>query len=158
MQGCVYQLQLAECDGGEAHPHVVVLTFSGNKDCIVVPAYSKEGFKVNEYIEAMKKLGYRDGQIFVELDNAVHVKCVGPNSGKVALWLPSPLRRVAQSVVKRSKLIGQMDDGGLHAIVECILSATNLIDLSPSAMKQLRHLSAALAEKIVTRTPPTPPL
>jgi len=40
LQGSVYQLVLSDRDDGNPHPHVVVITFSGNRDCIVVPAYS----------------------------------------------------------------------------------------------------------------------
>jgi hypothetical protein len=42
MQGNVYQIA-APRHGNQPHLHVVVLEFSGNKDCIVVPAFSAAG-------------------------------------------------------------------------------------------------------------------
>lgn len=40
MQGSVYQI-VSERYGGQPHLYVVVLEFSGNQDCIVVPAFSE---------------------------------------------------------------------------------------------------------------------
>ena len=55
MQGSVYLVALDDRDGGEQHPHVVLLTFSGNRDCIAVAAYSPDGYKINEFIDAWRK-------------------------------------------------------------------------------------------------------
>lgn len=148
MQGWVYKLQLAEYDGGEHHPHVVVLEFSGNRDCIVVPCYSRDGFKVQEYITAMRELGHSDPEIFVELDNSVRVRTVGLNTGKFAYWCPSPIRRVSLSVINQAKMIGEMDDTGLLAIVNCMIAAGPLLNLSKSAKKQLAGLAGALKSRL----------
>jgi hypothetical protein len=150
MQGFVYQLSLTDQDQGTPHPHVVVLTFSGNRDCIVVPAYSPEGFMVNEFIEAARKTGLREDQIFVRLDNAKQIEFTCFFTAKEAIWCTARFRRLSQKAVMQGKLIGQMRDEGLLQIARHLLALAEVDprDLSPNAVKALRNLVRALSERI----------
>ena len=157
MQGSVYQLAISDEDQGSPHPHVVVLTFSGNRDCIVVPAYSCDGFKINEYLDAMRQRGLRDDQIYVKLDNAQEIDFTCYFPAKEAIWCAARFRRLSQSAVEQGKRIGQMKESGLVRIATCLLSLsdTDSQDLSKNAIKSLRNLV-----KILTAIPedkPAPP-
>jgi hypothetical protein len=150
MQGSVYQLALTDHDEGKPHPHVVVLTFTGNRDCIVVPAYSREGFKINEFVELSRKDGLSDGQIFVELDNAKVIDFTSFFPAKEAYWCTARFRRMSQKAVLSGTRIGQMNEDGLLAISKSLLSLTEgdgTVDLSPSAIKSLRNLVKGLSSK-----------
>ena len=162
MQGSVYQLKLTDHDDGNPHPHVVVLTFSGNRDCIVVPAYSTDGFKINEYIEVAEAGGLRHEQIVVELDNAQHVDFTAFFPAKEAYWCVARFRRLSQTSVQQGKLIGTMRPEGMLKIAEALLSMTDVDpgDLSKNAIKSLRNLIKALkppASAAADAAAPEPP-
>lgn len=142
MRGSVYQLSLTGLDGNNRHPHVVVLTFSGNRDCIVVPAYSADGFMIHEYLAAAKRDGLREDQLFVQLDNAQHIDFICFFPPKEAIWCMARFRRLSQKAVQQGKLIGQMKPAGLLLIVRGLVSLaeTDPGDLSPNAIKALRNL------------------
>ena len=86
MEGEVYQPALDGVDDGLSHLYVVVLTIGGDRECLVVPAYSCDGHKVNEWIAYCRSLGQPDGQIFVQLDNGVAIDFAGPFPPKEAYW------------------------------------------------------------------------
>lgn len=145
MQGSVFQLAVSSQDDGLPHPHVVILTFSGNRDCIVIPAYSCDGTKVVEYIASMKSSGYREDQIFVRLDNSKYVDFQGTFPAKEAFWCASRFRRLAQKTVHAGKFIGTMSPAGMLLVARCLLnSAPDNPDLSPAAVKSLRKLVETL--------------
>lgn len=152
MQGSVYQLSLTDQDGGLPHPHVVVLTFSGNRDCIIVPAYSPDGFKIKEYIGLCKKEGLSEDQIFVRLDNAKCIDFTAFFPPKEALWCIGRFRRVSQKAVQQGTRVGQMKSAGLLEIATRLLALAEAESdaLSVSAVKSLRNLVKGL-------TPPSPP-
>lgn len=158
MQGSVYQLSLTDQDGAYPHPHVVVLTFSGNRDCIIVPAYSPDGFKINEYIGLCKKEGLSEDQIFVRLDNAKCIDFTAFFPPKEALWCLKRFRRVSQKAVQQGKRIGQMKSAGLLEIANRLLTLaeTEPDALSASAVKSLRNLVKGLTAE--TGAPSLPPV
>ena len=149
MQGSVFHLALTNQDDGKHHPHVVVLTFVGNRDCIVVPAYSADGFKVAEYIKAAKQDGLRDDQIFVQLDNAQDIDFSANFTPREAIWCVGRHRRLSQSAVLQGHRLGQMKASGLRKICESLLSLceTDPRSLSKHAIKDLRNLLASLSEE-----------
>jgi hypothetical protein len=146
LQGSVYQLALSDVDDGNPHPHVVVITFSGNRDCIVVPAYSVDGFKINEYIGLARQDGLEDDQIFVQLDNAQYIDFTCHFPAKEAFWCTARYRRLSQHAVQQGKRIGQMKPAGMHEIAKRLiaLAETDPRGLSRNAVKALRNLVKVL--------------
>jgi len=147
MQGSVYHLSLTNEDDGLPHPHVVVLTFSGNRDCIVVPAYSKDGYAIQQKIDYDKKSGLAESSIFVLLDNAIDVDFISPFPGKEAVWCATKSRRLSQKTVAASKRLGQMKLAAFLRVAKTLLEwgETGKSDLSPSAIKILKNLIKNLA-------------
>ncbi len=121
MQGRVYQVVRPGKDDGQPHPHVVVVEISGSRECLVVPAYGKEGFKVQEFIDAEVKLGYPQDQVYIELDNARHVTFVPPFTGKPAFWLTAKVFRMSVRDFGACAHIGNMDPSGLSLIAGALL-------------------------------------
>jgi len=154
MQGSVYRLSLTGVDDDIAHPHVVVLTFSGNRDCIVIPAYSDGGFKIKEYVDACKQAGRPDEHIYVRLDNSKHIDFTSPFSAKVAIWCVARFRRLSQKSVQQGKRIGQMKPDGLLQIARCLLALAekDTDELSKSAIKSLRNLIKGLTQASPAKT------
>jgi hypothetical protein len=141
MQGSVYQITSYRY-GNQPHLYVVVLEFSGNQDCIVVPAFGAEGHKVNEVIQARLDEGNRLDQIVVTLDNAAHVRFVAPHTGKLAHWLVSDPDRLPIAEVPRHTLVGTMDQEGLRRIAEGLLNfAATSVRFSQAVLKKLRKLA-----------------
>jgi hypothetical protein len=141
MTGQVYQISTGSY-GGQPHLYVVVLEFSGNKDCIIVPAFSADGFKVNQVIQARLAAGNRIDQIAVLLDNAKHISFTSSHSGKEAYWLVSDADRIALNAVQAQRLVGTMDDAGIKAIAEGLLNfAPNTMRFSAAVLKKLRKLT-----------------
>ena len=152
MQGSVYHLALTDKDQGLPHPHVVVLTFSGNRDCLVVPAYSADGFMINEYIDAQRARGREESHLYVKLDNAEEIDFVQPFPAKEAIWCVARMRRVSQTVVSKSTRIGQMKAPGLLKIASSLLAFSEIDprDFSKSSTKALRNLVQILTDMTKT--------
>jgi hypothetical protein len=141
MQGNVYQIASPKY-ANQPHLYVVVLEFSGNKDCIVVPAFSAEGHKVNEVIQARLEQGDRLDQITVTLDNGAHIQFTGHHTGKLAHWLVSDADRLPIAEVEAHSLIGRMDEAGLKLIASGLLSfAATSVRFSRVVIKKLRQLA-----------------
>src|ERR1700730_11402995 len=109
MQGGVYNFPLSDVDDGKPHLHVVVLTFSGNRDCIVVPAYSVDGPAINDFIQSCLKSGLREDQIYVRLNNANCINFPSDFTAKEAFWCVARPRRVSQKTVLASRFIDNMN-------------------------------------------------
>lgn len=141
LQGAVYKLTLSDHDSGNPHPHVVVLTFSGNRDCIVVPAYSIDGFKINEFIDSARG-ALRDDQIYIQFNNAEVIDFATFFPPKEAIWCVARHRRLSQKAVSQGDFLGNMKPAGLLAIASRLLSLaeSDPRDLSPKAVKSLRNL------------------
>jgi hypothetical protein len=147
MQGSVHKLTLADQDSGQPHLYVVILAFSGNRDCIVVPAYSAEGFKINEYLNASRKAGMPDDKLFVKLDNAAHIDFTCYFPPKEAVWCTARHRRISQHLRLPSNRIGQMKASGIIPIVEALLALADSDDngdLSKNAIRQLHNFQRVL--------------
>ena len=141
MRGHVYQFADVRY-GNRPHLYAVVVEFSGNRDCIVVPAFSADGVAVNSVIQSRLDEGYRLDEVAVTLDNAAHVQFVGTHTGKVAHWLVSDADRLPQTFVDGSVAIGTMDDAGLKALAVGLLAfAPNSARFSPAALRQFRLLA-----------------
>jgi hypothetical protein len=138
---------------------VVVITFSGNRDCIVVPAYSVDGFKINEYIALAREEGLEDDQIFVQLDNAQYIDFTCHFPAKEAFWCTARFRRLSQHAVQHGKRIGQMKPAGMrHATRLIALAETDARALSKNAVKALRNLVKVLElESPQSANTPLPP-
>ena len=143
MVGAVYELTLSAEDGGLPHPHVIVLPIGGDRECLVVPAYSCDGHQVNAHIDLRRRLGDPDRCIFVELNNAQVIDAVGLFTGKQAYWCGSRARRLPQAWVGQQRLIGQMQPGPLLQVAECVLA---FVQAHPSelAKNARRNLQAAI--------------
>ena len=141
MQGSIYQIAEARY-GNQPHLYVVVLEFTGNKDCIVVPAFSAEGHMVNEAIRARLDQGYRLDQIAVTLDNARHVTFQSTHTGKPAHWLVADFDRLQIADVRSNTLLGKMDEDGLKLVAAALLGyAEPEGRLSAAAVRKLRQLT-----------------
>jgi hypothetical protein len=141
MQGHVYQIAAGR-HGNQPHLNVVVLEFSGSKDCIVVPAFSVEGHKVNEVIQARLDEGYRIDQVAVTMDNSAHIKFVTAHTGREAHWLVSDPDRLPLSEVRTYRFLGTMDEAGLKQIAAGMLNfALTTTRFSPAVIKKLRQLA-----------------
>lgn len=112
MRGTVYQIAQSRY-GNRPHLYVVVVEFSGNKDCIVVPGFSAEGYMINDVIQARLDEGNRLDQIVVTLDNATHVQFTSGHTGKLAHWLVSDADRLPIVDMTSCPMLGLMDDEGL---------------------------------------------
>ena len=149
MQGRVYHLALNDVDGGKPHLHVVVLAFSGNRDCIVVPAYSVDGPTINDFITSCLKSGMREDQIYVRLDNSQCIKFPSDFPAKEAYWCVARPRRVAQKTVLASRFIDEMSAPAMLLIVSRLLASLQGnsfgLSLSPNATKSLRNYAKSLA-------------
>lgn len=140
MQGSVYQISSCRY-GNQPHLYVVVLAFSGNQDCIVVPAFSAEGHMVNEVIESRLVEGFQMHQIAVTLDNAKYIRFVSQHTGKLAHWLISDADRLLLSNVSAETLVGKMSPEGLQQIAAGLLSfAPSTSRFSNNVLKKLRQL------------------
>ncbi len=140
MQGHVYQM-VSSNYGNQPHLYVVVLEFTGNKDCIVVPAFSADGFMVNQIIQARLDQGARLDEIVVTVDNSSCIQFSGHHTGKIAHWLVSDADRLLISDVQGAKFIGTMDSAALGAIAAGLLNfAPNVTRFSPNVVKKLRKL------------------
>lgn len=142
MQGNVYRIA-QDKHGGRPHFHVVILEFPGNKDCLVVPAFSEDGYKVNEVIQGRVEEGWRLDQIVVTLDNGKCIEFTSGHSGWTAHWLVSDPDRFALDELATFELVGQMNldgmqriAGGMHAFGEADTAGR----FSSAVMKKLRHL------------------
>jgi hypothetical protein len=141
MQGHVYQIA-ASRHGNQPHLNVVVLEFSGNQDCIVVPAFSADGHAVNEVIQGWLDQGYRIDQIAVTMDNASHIQFVTRHTGKLAHWLVSDPDRLPLAEVRTYTFLGTMDEAGLKAIATGLLNfASSHVRFSAAVLKRLRQLA-----------------
>jgi len=141
MQGNVYQI-ISQRYGGQPHLYVVVLEFSGNQDCIVVPAFSADGHKVNEVIQARLDEGNRIDQIVVTLDNAQYIQFVSQHTGKIAHWLVSDADRLPLAELAGYALVGVMQHDGLRELAKGLLNfAPNSTRFSSAAVKKLRKLA-----------------
>jgi hypothetical protein len=141
MQGSVYQI-VGERYGGQPHLYVVVLEFSGNQDCIVVPAFSADGYAVNEVIKARLDEGSRIDEIVVTLDNATYIQFTTHHTGKVAHWLVSDADRLLIADIKSYTLVGTMRPAGLQTIANGLLNfAPNTSRFSAAVLKKLRKLA-----------------
>jgi len=141
MQGKVFQIASPRY-GNQPHLYVVVLEFSGNQDCIVVPAFSAEGYMVNRVIQARLDEGYRIDQVAVELDNVLHVRFVTQHSGKLAHWLVSDADRIPLSGLSAHVHVGAMDQDGLIAIARGLLNFAGTTErFSATVLKRLRKLA-----------------
>jgi hypothetical protein len=140
MQGRVYQITSTRY-GNQPHLYVVVLEFSGNKDCLVVPAFSDDGFMVNSVIKARTAEGYRLDQIVVTLDNSQHIQFVTQHTGKQAHWLVSDVDRLPVSEVTANPFLGTMDATGLRQLAAGLLEFAKTTDrFSNTVLKKLRQL------------------
>jgi hypothetical protein len=140
MQGNVYQI-IEQRYGNQPHLYAVILEFSGNKDCIVVPAFSADGFTVNQVVQSRLDEGYRMDEIAVTIDNAAHVQFLGTHSGKPALWLVSDADRLPISFVEQKMYVGRMDEAGLKLIASGLLAfSANSHRFSTNVLKKLRQL------------------
>ncbi|HEX4795292.1 MAG TPA: hypothetical protein VH370_15965 [Humisphaera sp.] len=147
MQGGVYHLALSDVDEDKPHLHLVVLTFSGNRDCIVVPAYSTDGPAVNDFIQTCLKSGMREDEIYARLDNAKYLTFPSGFPAKEAYWCISRPRRVAQSTVLSGRFLGTMKPQGVLQIVSRLLASLQSHSpslLSPKAVKSLRNYAKSL--------------
>lgn len=141
MQGSIYQITDTRY-GNLPHLYVVLLEFTGNKDCIVVPAFSADGHMVNEAIQSRLDQGYRLDQIAVTLDNAQHVRFQTTHTGKLAHWLVSDFDRLQITDVQGNLLLGTMDDDGLKQIAAGLLGyAEPESRLSAAVIRKLRQLT-----------------
>jgi hypothetical protein len=141
VQGHIFQISRAE-HGNLPHPFVVVLEFSGNADCLVVPAFSADGHKVNDIIQARLDEGHRLDQIAVTMDNAQYVQFDTSHTGKLAHWLVADFDRMAISDIRKYPKIGSMNAAGLKLIAAGLLSfAPCTYRLSKAAQKKLRQLA-----------------
>ncbi len=140
MQGAVYEFALGGLDDGLRHPHVVVLLIGGDRECLVVPAYSAGGHRVAEHIALRRRLGDPDDRIFVRLDNGQAIDFAGPFDAKEAFWCGGRFRRLAQSSVRQGRHLGQMRPGPLLQVAECVLShaRANPHELSKNAVRNLQ--------------------
>jgi hypothetical protein len=151
MPAKVFRIQLAEFNGGQPHPHVLVL--SSSRNCIVVPACTIGKIWAESYIAAMRKLFYPPEQIAVRIDNSRHVAFKQGYTGNIAYWFPFPLRQVPRRVIDAAEEIGEMSDVALLAIVKCFLSRPGTGDLSPADIRRLESLRLQLEAAVATLSP-----
>ena len=136
----VYSLQIQGRFRDDPHPHVVVVELA--KECYAVPAFSVDGVEVQDLIRDRKNLEVmRDDQIYVQLDNAIHVSWERPGyTGKLAYWLVSQPKRLSKTDFGTHNRLGQMKPEGFQAIVQGVL---NYADAKPDlfskpVLKKLR--------------------
>ena len=143
MQGRLYRLTLRGEYDGLPHPHVVVIEFAGSRDCLVVPGFDAEGFKVNEAVVAYRDAGYATQETVVELDNAAHVRFNRPFTGKPAKWLIARNSRQPIRLLNGCECMGVMDDAGLSLIARglLILATARPERFSAALLKRLRKLA-----------------
>ena len=142
MQGNVYQIA-SHRYGGQPHLYVVVLEFTGNQDCIVVPAFSADGHMVNEVIQARLDEGNRIDEIVVTLDNARYIQFIGHHTGKIAYWLVSDADRLSLKDVTGHALLGTMLPDGLQELAKGLLNyAPNSTRFSSATLKKLRKMAS----------------
>ena len=154
MHGCVYQLVKKGHYDNKPHLHVVVLEMLGSNECLVVPAFSDDKFKINELIEALKRQGYREDQICVPMNNAAHIEFLRGFSGKNAFWLTRQNYRLSIREINSAKKVGTMDDAGIVSIAKGILTCaeTNPHLYSKNVIKQLNRICSSLTPPAVART------
>jgi hypothetical protein len=150
MQGSVYLLSLSNIDDGKKHPYLVVIAFSGNRDCIVIPAYSADGPAVNDFISRCRSSGMRDDHIVVRMDNGQHIESLPSDlPGKEAYWCIAKPHRLPQRMVLAGRYIGTMRPMGMLMIVSAILDALKdenfRVLMSPNAVKTLKNYHKQLA-------------
>jgi hypothetical protein len=121
-----------------------LLTFSGNRDCLAVAAYSADGHKINEFINAWRRRGLVDSQIFTVMDNSESIDVVNYIPPKKdAIWCTAGQRRVSQRGILAGKRIGQMKPAALLKIAQQLLGLAesgHFPELSANAVKMLRNL------------------
>ena len=143
MQGRIYRVKLVGEYDELHHPFVVVLEFSGSRDCLVVPAFDAEGYKVNDSVAAFVASGYPPDTIFVELDNARFVSFRSAHTGKTAKWMVARYTRLSISVLNACECIGTMNAEGLSDIANGLLrlAGSRPQRFSPSALKKLKQIA-----------------
>ena len=142
MTGEIYRIAIRGDHDSKPHPHVVILEFEGSRECLIVPAFDSEGFEVNAYIDAYKKMGYREDQLFVEIDNTEHVNFTSGHSGKKAYWLVARHYRLSVRAVTKNQKLGTLSNEGVSLIARGLLalSETKPEDFSSTLIKKLRQL------------------
>jgi hypothetical protein len=141
MQGNVYQIIRPGRYGNLPHLFVVAIELSGSGECLVVPAFGKEGAAVNDVIQAWLDQGHRIDQVAVELNNAQHIAFVGGHTGKVAYWLVADADRLPRTEFARFKHVGKMDADGLKLIAGGLLNyAGTTTRFSKALIKKIRQL------------------
>src|SRR5579863_4811137 len=119
MQGAVYSIGIQGHADNQPHPHVVLLEF--DKECFVVPCFTAGGHDVEERLVLLEKMGFARDVVSVELDNAKHVKWTSGRSGHLGCWCIWRFETLSKRVINASRRIGQMDDEGMLALVECVV-------------------------------------
>ncbi len=146
MQGWVYSISIEGHTESLPHPHVVVLEF--DSDCLVVPAFSKGGKDLEERLILLEKLG-------VELDNAQRIRWVSGMAGKMACWCVWRNYPLSKRTVNAAAKLGQMDDIGLLAIMECLLryAEARPEQFAKKRVKRLREIAKRLRDSTAPQNP-----
>lgn len=121
MQGSVFRIRIQSETQNEPHPHVVVIDFSEDKDCLVVPAFSSGRPWIEKYLDALSKQGLERDQACVEIDNKKHCEFEPGFTPRPAVWLVERFRRISKSKLRRCVRLGKMKDSGMKLIVDGLL-------------------------------------
>lgn len=101
------------------HPHLITLLV--RKQCYVVPAYSPDGHAVNARIRALVDLGYPPDKVFVEIDNAKHVRPLSTFKWHNAYWMIADGYWRSKSDFELLSPDGEMDEAGMRQIAGAML-------------------------------------
>jgi hypothetical protein len=148
----VYQAAIDGEDDDFAHLHVVVIEIDANQR-LCIPAYDAAKPKVTSLCEALHKQGIYEGIGWIELDNAKVITFRNPSqwTGKIARWVTYKPRRIERRNLR--KLVGEISDLGLAAIVEALLrlqAARPHATLARDELKKVKTLARQLGVKLPT--------
>ena len=146
MTGNVYLIPIQGHTQNRPHPQVVVLEL--DRECLLVPAFDADGKEVTDFTEALARLLGPQADIFVELDNAKHVRFRSGFTGKRAKWVVARAWKMPKREVARQRQIGTMDAEGLARIIKGLLSYARQQPalFSPHLVKRLRKLAQKMDE------------
>lgn len=141
MRGTVRLASIDHLSIGD-HPHLVLLT--RRRECLLVPGYTPGKFMISEKIEALKKLGHREEDVAVTLDNAKHAQNVAPGfTPHLCCYFVYQSYFMDRRTVERAAYLFTMDAVGVKIVGEAVLRCLANVRpslLGPEAAEALRSL------------------
>jgi NCAIR mutase (PurE)-related protein len=116
----------------DRHPHVVMAL--DGKQCLVVAAYTEGKYKIEEKINALRAMAYRDDQIFVRMDNAKHfINCAPKFVGHAAIWFIHQFYWDQKKKFESLASVAEMNAEGMAMIAGGLI---NIISAGTSLLSQ----------------------